>query len=617
MKKIKLSIILVIHNNEKTIANCITNILKQTYQNIELILINDASQDDSLNTIKDYLYDEKIKLINHKIYEGIASSRNEALQVATGDYITFVNPYDIINHNYYKLLIDSIISKNADIAISNLIINNPHKNAINYVYYSCSNKKNIINTRSGSCLLNKVFKASLINNYKFTENDEAEAISFVIPAIINAKKLSCVANAYYNQTKHQIKIRSILYIFEEVDKTLNIINNNFEYKDIIIFNYLILNLFEIIASEKSIFKRHNALQTINKLIPKYNIKSNKYYQDYLNSSKNDNQKYYYKIFDLILSNQLSLANIKITFHDLKFKEKTIITNAKIEDIKVAAIYNCHLKDQKDKISVIVPNYNNGEFINQRIYSILCQDYKISELIILDDCSNDNSREVIDKIAKSITNQVKVITLYNDKHSNSKYKQWQKGLSLAHYKYVWLANVTDYCTDYFLKNSFKAIHNNADISISYVNTSFIDINGYIKSSFDIHSNKSYINDGMKEINDYFYLKNYIATISSCIIKKADYNEYLKLSDEYKEIGDWLFYVNVMSCGKINYVNSNLCYKRDLNYSSNNLEKVIEQEKLYKYFIKQFNLDSYHIKQMEENINSLKVFLKDSHIKKALK
>src|SRR5574344_2129877 len=129
MKKIKLSIILVIHNNEKTIANCITNILKQTYQNIELILINDASQDDSLNTIKDYLYDEKIKLINHKIYEGIASSRNEALQVATGDYITFVNPYDIINHNYYKLLIDSIISKNADIAISNLIINNPHKNA--------------------------------------------------------------------------------------------------------------------------------------------------------------------------------------------------------------------------------------------------------------------------------------------------------------------------------------------------------------------------------------------------------------------------------------------------------------------------------------------------------
>ncbi|TAE04306.1 MAG: glycosyltransferase family 2 protein, partial [Bacteroidetes bacterium] len=86
------------------------------------------------------------------------------------------------------------------------------------------------------------------------------------------------------------------------------------------------------------------------------------------------------------------------------------------------------------ISVIVPNYNHAPYLLERIESILSQSFQDFELILLDDFSTDQSKEVL----KKYQNHEKVShLLLNEKNSGSTFKQWNKGISLAKGKYIWL------------------------------------------------------------------------------------------------------------------------------------------------------------------------------------
>jgi glycosyltransferase involved in cell wall biosynthesis len=92
-----------------------------------------------------------------------------------------------------------------------------------------------------------------------------------------------------------------------------------------------------------------------------------------------------------------------------------------------------------KVSVIVPNYNHARFLQQRIESILNQTYSDFELLILDDMSPDNSREVIEQYRQNPRVRIE----YNTANSGSTYLQWKKGLALTASEYVWIAESDDY------------------------------------------------------------------------------------------------------------------------------------------------------------------------------
>ena len=99
-----------------------------------------------------------------------------------------------------------------------------------------------------------------------------------------------------------------------------------------------------------------------------------------------------------------------------------------------------------KVSIIVPNYNHAKFLRERIDSILNQTYKDFELIILDDNSTDNSREIIEEYRSNphVTNIV-----YNEENSGSPFYQWHKGVSLAKGDYIWIAESDDWAKEDFL------------------------------------------------------------------------------------------------------------------------------------------------------------------------
>ena len=109
---IKISIIIPIYNVEDYLVECLESIINQTYKNLEIICVNDGSTDKSLMVIKEYeKKDKRIKVISHS-NKGVSAPKNAGMKIATGDYITFVDPDDLIDLNVYEKCIESIIKYN-------------------------------------------------------------------------------------------------------------------------------------------------------------------------------------------------------------------------------------------------------------------------------------------------------------------------------------------------------------------------------------------------------------------------------------------------------------------------------------------------------------------------
>ena len=110
-----ISVIVPIYNAEKYLDVCIESILRQTHKNIQLILINDGSTDNSINICNHFKNIDKRVLVFDKQNSGVSASRNLGLRVAEGDYIGFVDSDDFIEENMYQILLDKIIEDKSNL----------------------------------------------------------------------------------------------------------------------------------------------------------------------------------------------------------------------------------------------------------------------------------------------------------------------------------------------------------------------------------------------------------------------------------------------------------------------------------------------------------------------
>ena len=113
-----ISIIVPVYNVEKYVAECIESIIKQTYQNLEILLIDDGSTDNSGKICDKYAEkDKRIKII-HKENGGVSSARNLGLDLAQGEYIAFIDSDDFVSNKYIESLYSAIEHKDAEIVLS-------------------------------------------------------------------------------------------------------------------------------------------------------------------------------------------------------------------------------------------------------------------------------------------------------------------------------------------------------------------------------------------------------------------------------------------------------------------------------------------------------------------
>ena len=120
MKKddIKVSVIIPIYNVEKYIEECLESVINQTHTNLEIILIDDGSNDNSGNIADSYaLKDSRIKVV-HKKNEGVSIARNTGIDIATGEYICFSDADDYLMNDYVEYLLDLITKNDADISLT-------------------------------------------------------------------------------------------------------------------------------------------------------------------------------------------------------------------------------------------------------------------------------------------------------------------------------------------------------------------------------------------------------------------------------------------------------------------------------------------------------------------
>lgn len=221
-----------------------------------------------------------------------------------------------------------------------------------------------------------------------------------------------------------------------------------------------------------------------------------------------------------------------------------------------------------KVTAVIPNYNYARYLQERLDSILFQTYPVAEVIILDDCSKDNSIEVIQKLIEENKSGIPIKFIPNEKNSGSVFAQWQKAFEMAAYDYVWIAEADDSCNEHFLETVMQGFCN-PDVVISYCESLTIDeknklLMGDLRVWIDIFKtgkwDQNYINDGIKEVSETMCINNTIANVSSAVIRNGDYHEILEAAKSYKLAGDWYTYMNLLKHGKIAYFKESLNYHR---------------------------------------------------------
>ena len=111
-KEKKVSIILPVYNSEKYLEKCLNSVIKQTYSNFELIVVNDGSTDNSQQIIDEFVTkDDRIKKIIIKNH-GQSYARNYALKYITGNFITFIDSDDYYSKDFLKIMLNNIIKYN-------------------------------------------------------------------------------------------------------------------------------------------------------------------------------------------------------------------------------------------------------------------------------------------------------------------------------------------------------------------------------------------------------------------------------------------------------------------------------------------------------------------------
>ncbi len=625
MKNPKISVIVSVYNTEKYIEKCLDSLLNQTYSNIEIVVINDCSTDGSLKILKKYAkkYDNMI-LIENKENKGLSYSRNVGLEKATGKYIGYIDSDDYVDSTYYEQMMKAIKKEKSEIAIADMKIVYEDGSFPDYVSKGCNgevNTLNIIKNGLAASACNKLFKREIIEKYKFSEGKLNEDLAVILPSIVAAKKISYVENNNYYYVQHTGSIQNSRFsdrrfdIFYGVELTLKRIKGCKNYAKIsqaIIYEQLIVLLIYVIPKEKNLIRRHHILKKYNQLSKKYNIRRNQYFWKFLEEQGRKHAIYYKILFKLNCNGLYILADLWMLMYDVLrslLKAKNVKTDANIDDLIERAKEQSKL-NEKVSVSVVIPNYNYKRFLYQRLYSILSQKEKINEIIILDDCSTDDSRKEIDKIVDELEKYIDIKKVYNEKNSGSAFKQWEKGFSLAKSEYVWIAEADDYCSDKLLKQLVKPVVKNRDIIISYADTAFIDtVGNYLVKSIvpeiDIlntgHWNRNYVNNGKDEFNHYTYLNCTIANVSSCIIKNNNYSRFFKESGKFKQCGDWLLYANIMQLGDVAYSRQTLNYYRIHGSNVSSVTKkqahMDEMKRVHGYFDEVYGLN----KKQKENIN----------------
>lgn len=200
-----ISVIIPVYNGGFYIDSCLKCLMNQTYKNLEIIVINDGSTDNSEQTIKKY----PVHLISLPNNSGISVARNRGIDTAKGEYIHFMDVDDSINKDYYNKMLEAITEADADIACSGMVNEpKPHRTMLfkrREILKTTEDKLKITNVGKWGFSVRYLFKTDFLKKYnlRFIEGRLIEDLPFSLSAVFFANKLVTVPNAIYTYILRQ------------------------------------------------------------------------------------------------------------------------------------------------------------------------------------------------------------------------------------------------------------------------------------------------------------------------------------------------------------------------------------------------------------------------------
>jgi glycosyltransferase involved in cell wall biosynthesis len=208
------------------------------------------------------------------------------------------------------------------------------------------------------------------------------------------------------------------------------------------------------------------------------------------------------------------------------------------------------------VSVVVPNYNYAEHMPKRLSSVFLQTQPVREIIVLDDCSTDDSLEVIPRVAEEWGRHIRLLS--NEKNSGSVFRQWRKAAETATGEFLWIAEADDLCAPQFLAQLISLMRHDPSIQFAFSDSSAIDAGGAPLST----SYKSYyatvapeallrtqIFEGKDFARRFLSIKNLILNVSAVVWRRQALLEAMSTCEadlkSYKMAGDWRLYLQALS------------------------------------------------------------------------
>lgn len=273
----KVSIIVPVYNTEKYLENCLNSLVNQSLKDLEIIIVNDGSTDNSEAIINRFKQDYPNKIISLKKENGgLSDARNYGLTYANSEYVGFVDSDDYVELNMFEKLYTTAKEKNLDLAECNFVWEYPNKTKIDYGFNYLDKKDFFLLGRVMVC--NKLFKTSIIknNNIVFPKSLNYEDIEFFYKLIPYINNYCLVDDVFYHYMQRE---NSIINNQNERTANIFIILNN------IIDFYKANNLFDIYKNElEYLFIRFLLGSSFLRIVK---IKNKKLKKELLNKSINN------------------------------------------------------------------------------------------------------------------------------------------------------------------------------------------------------------------------------------------------------------------------------------------------------------------------------------------
>lgn len=267
------------------------------------------------------------------------------------------------------------------------------------------------------------------------------------------------------------------------------------------------------------------------------------------------------------------------------------------------------------VSVIIPNYNHASYLKQRIDSVLNQTFQDFELIILDDCSADNSKEIIE----SYREHPKISRIvYNDRNSGGVFKQWVKGIEYCKGEFIWIAESDDYAAENFLEEAVALLNKKSSLGMVFTESNTVNEKGKIVTTTtadkqDIYDelSKSANTITKENIPDYLVSEMIISNASSVLFRKesllkTDFKELVKFTNT----GDRFVYIGIALDSEIEFIPKPLNCMRT--HPDNTTKKNLENGNIHKDRLRVLNYYYDRIYKASPEMKGIAKFYRENYL-----